>query len=31
MKNENFFNATFIARKARVLRNDEVPGKPSLG
>ncbi len=25
MKNENFFNATFIARKARVLRNGEVP------
>ena len=25
MKNQQFFNATFIARKARVLRNGEVP------
>lgn len=25
MTNQTFFNATFIARKARVLRNGEVP------
>ena len=25
MTNRTFFNATFIARKARVLRNGEVP------